>query len=97
MDSITQAAWIEFFGTVTAALVAGIIGVRWLNQQKIEQQLKEVKADIRFLLEVESISAEWKTPDKLLSALRKNRSEAKLRGFCWSGKNTKSRVVQGGP
>lgn len=96
MDPVIQAAWIEFFGTVTAALVAGIIGVRWLNQQKIEQQLKEAKADIRFLLEVESISAERQTPDKPLSALRKNRSEAKLRGFYWSGKNTKSRVDKGG-
>ena len=92
MDPVVYSAWIGFAGTVISALVVGLIGRRWLNQQRMAEQLKDARADIRLLLEVESIHAAKRNPEHPLTALREARRLAKERGCRWTGKNTKSRV-----
>lgn len=92
MNTSLWAAWIDFAGTVLAAVVAGLIGVRWLNQQRMGEQLKQARRDIRFLLEVERVHAEARDSAKPTRPLRQARAVCKDRGFSWSGQNTKSRV-----
>ena len=94
MSEVILAAWIEFSATVIAALVGGFLGVRWLNQQRLREQLMETKSDIRFLLEVERIHAEKQNVAHPLTPLREARRITKERDFAWSGKNTKSKVDQ---
>lgn len=48
MDPTVMAAWIDFAATVISALVAALLGVRWLNQQHMQEKLKEAKADTAF-------------------------------------------------
>ena len=92
MEPIVLAAWIGFAGTVIAAWVASMIGQRWLDQERLKQQLNDAKADIRFLLEVERIHAEKRNLEHPMTALREARRITKERGFAWSGKNTKNKV-----
>ena len=92
MDPVVLSACIGFAGTVISAVVVGLLGRRWLNQQRIAEQLKEARVDIRLLLEVETIHAAKRNPEHPLTALREGRRLAKERGCQWTGKNTKSRV-----
>ena len=92
MNTELLAAAISAFGTVVAALIGGLIGIKWLRQQGMVEQLKIARRDIRFLLEVERLHTEAREPERPLRPLRQARSVCKERGFSWSGRNTKSRV-----
>jgi len=94
MSDVVAAAWIGFFGTVLAALIAGMLGLRWLNQQRTQAQLREARSDIRFLLEVERIHAQSRNPAHPFTALRDARRIARNGGYAWSGKNVRSKVEQ---
>ena len=71
-----------------------MLGVRWLNQQRLKEQLMEAKSDIRFMLEVERFHAERRNESHPMTPLREARRMTKDRGYSWSGKNTKSKVDQ---
>ena len=92
MSEAVLAAWIGFAGTMLASLIAGMLGWRWLNQQRMQAQLREARSDILFLLEVERIQAEKRNREHPFTALREARRLARNDGYTWSGKNVRSKV-----
>lgn len=92
MDAVVIAAMIESLGTVIAAAVAGFLGYRWLNQQRLNEELADARSDILFLLEVERIHAQHRNAEHPYSPLRETRALAKERGYFWSKKNARSRI-----
>jgi hypothetical protein len=98
MDLQIKVALITGFFTLSSAIItatiAALISRRWLNQEKLKEQLETAKKDIEFLLLLE---------DKLyedLQVLQNMKGSPKLkyralmfrRGYKFSGKFTLSRV-----
>lgn len=87
MDSTVIAAIIQTSGTIFATLVAGYFGKRWLDQEKLKEQLKIAKDDIRFLLEVEKYYTQHTKDDDHILGKNKARDYVKEQGYKWSKKN----------
>jgi hypothetical protein len=97
MDPQVQAAFISASGSVIAAviaaLVAGLLGKRFLNQQKLQQDLSRAVQDIDFLLQVEARHCELNVAEGRPSNLRTVRKHVKnINGRSWSGRFTPGRA-----
>ena len=95
-DPLILSALVQSIGTIIAAVVAaiaaGIIGKRFLKQDKSRDDLEAAKKDIRFLLEVEEEHCgRHKSQD---GKAHKNIVRDKVRkdGSEWSGRFTPGRI-----
>lgn len=95
-DPTVISAIINAAGTVSAALIAsiigGVIGKRFLDQKKIQSDLDRAIKDVQFLLEVEKRHCELHSERGDNSNLRTVRSYVKNQiGESWSGRFTPGR------
>ena len=95
MDAQIIAAIIQSTGTVIAAVVAagvaGLIGKRLLQQDKLKSDLEVTKKDIAFLLAVEAKHCAKHKEQDGNSYKIKIREDTRQEGFEWSGRFTPSR------
>jgi len=92
METEIVVALIEVGGTLVTAAIAGYFGKKWLDQQKLQQKLKEAREDIAFLLQIEKYYLqETKEDDHILGKI-KIREYITTQGYNWSGKHTPGRV-----
>ena len=89
MDAQIIAAIIQSTGTVIAAVVAagvaGLIGKRLLQQDKLKSDLEVTKKDIAFLLGVEAKHCAKHKEQDGNSYKIKIREDARQEGYEWSG------------
>ena len=96
MDTVVQAAGIQATGSIVASVIAaGVaawIGKRWLNQQKLREQLEVARSDIGFLLEVERQYIDRAKEIAEMPGKNSVRDDAKIAGYSWSGQNVPSKL-----
>lgn len=83
-------------GAIITASIAALISHKWLNQEKLKENLDKAKQDIDFLLTLEeTLLSEIKLlTNSETSPKRKYRARVLAQGFKWSGKFTRSRIKQ---
>jgi hypothetical protein len=84
----------SILSAVIAATVAGLIGKRFLNKKKLQQDLSCAIQDIDFLMQVEARHCEINVDEGRPSNLRTVRRHVKNSfGHSWSGRFTPGRVT----
>jgi len=91
-DPAVQAAMIQAFSVIVAAIVAGIVGKQFVSRRLLQEKLVLAQQDVAFLLAVEEAHCEQHQQNGGRKLKLRMRDNAREKGLLWSGQFTPGRA-----